>query len=190
MPRFLETTRKTFHWDMESNGSKEKGLSQGRVTPDYIAFDKELDDAVARLTIDQWEIKSVTPIIESYYYDSMNTAGSLTRGVTSMASSTFAAPVTVGVIIFAQRWVEISDEEYANRRRVITAQKESLDAVDSEGDRARRYNAVLAMPIERVRGLMSEMWMFNGEKYHTEGVAKRVREEMAQRARDRATDHS
>ncbi|MDG2570803.1 hypothetical protein P7L87_24955, partial [Vibrio parahaemolyticus] len=78
----------------------------------------------------------------------------------------------------------------AERQRERTARRTAEDAIlAAEADEARRnagpiaYDRVMSLPIERRGGIMSNTWLFNGQEYHTKGMAEDARRNMAHSAK-------
>ncbi|MBD2745726.1 hypothetical protein IC232_03355 [Microvirga sp. BT688] len=174
----------------------------GTIMPQYEDLPKQVESIIEELNEEAWEIKSVTPLVETYYTSAVLQNPNDMFGVTktNAGSETITGTYTAGVLILAQRWREISDAEAAERRR---QKQEKLDAEEAkraaEAEEARRnagpiaYERVMNMPIERNGGIMSNTWIFNGREYHTKGMAEQARMEMAMQARvdaERARDQA
>jgi hypothetical protein len=167
----------------------------GTVMPAYDALPEQVDSAIQDLSEDNWEVKSVTPILETYFVSAVlqNTEDMLGLVKSNAGSQTVTGTYTAGVIIFAQRWRELSEAEASERQRRKSAKLEAEEALRASEAEEQRRNAgpiahgkVMNMPIERVGGIMSSKWAFNGQEYHTEGMAKRARQEMAEQAKSEA----
>ncbi len=164
--------------------------------PEYGVLHEQVERLVEELSEHEWEIKSVTPIMETYFVSAVlqNTEDMLGLVKSNAGSETITGTYTAGAIIIAQRWREISDAEAAERRRKkelkMAAERAEEDArLAAAAEDARRnagpiaYERVMSMPIERNGGIISNTWLFNGQEYHTKGMAERARLELAQNAK-------
>jgi hypothetical protein len=193
MPKILEKKTLTLHWGGTLGNTKTRGTASfGTITADYDVLHADVHSAIEELNDDDWDVKSVTPITETYFASTVlqNSTDMLGMIKANAGSETITGTYTAGVIILAQRWREISDAEAAERQRKKDARRSEEDAIlAAEAEKARlnagpiAFDRVMSMPIDRKGGIMSNTWIFNGQEYHTKGMAERARLEMAENAR-------
>ncbi|WP_262267084.1 hypothetical protein [Microvirga yunnanensis] len=198
MPRILEKKSITLHWGGSLGNSTSRGTASfGTITPDYDVLPAQVESAIEELNDDDWDIKSITPLTETAYSSTIlqNNADPLGMGMlkANAGSETITGTYTAGVIIVAQRWREITEAEAAERQREKAARRSAEDAIlAAEAEEARRnagpiaYDRIMSLPIERRGGIMSNTWLFNGQEYHTKGMAEDARRNMAHSAKIQA----
>jgi len=179
MPRILETISRQLRWEWQHTNSgenKNQTAWWGNYEPRWEVMDAKIANLVCELEDDQWEVKSVTPLTSSRY---MGVGLDNRGGGTTVwgGGYGYATPVTVGVIVLAQRWVEVSEDELAQRSRE-RAQRQASQAAAA---RRAEHDRIMALPI-KASGIFSKEWVFNGEKYPSEGAAVVARKTLAEKA--------
>jgi len=159
MPRIYETKWFRRHFGRERTDNKL--ITFGANQTD---IDTAMREVLAELE-NEWEIKSIVPIIASIQY-SPATHGGVHPGYITL-------PYTDGILIVCQRSFEISEEELAVRKQAAIEKK------DRE-NRMKRAAAILTESIEVRKALLGRTkYVWRGIEFDTEAEALRRRDEEA-----------
>lgn len=174
MPKILETRYWRFYCGFTQTGYGSKGDSEwGHLRPDTESLDAKLDTLIKEASENGWEIKSVTPLTASYHYTASQFLVSMDRSNYGGYGVGYGAPYTEGLIVIGQRWVDVSDEEIAERDRIAeskAAEAAALALSRRQQARAAELAALEAEPVKKA-GLLRDKWRFQGNDYPTEALA-------------------
>lgn len=188
MPRIIESCTRRLYCGCRDEGTGSKGdANWGHVVPDRSALDERLAELVAELTEGGWEIKAVTPLTASYYYAASQYSVSLDRSNWGGYGVGYGAPYTEGLVVMAQRWVEITEAQQAERDRE-KAQRQAAEAMAAlEARRAQRQGELARLAAEPVAkaGLLRDKWRFRGQDYPTEALAQGAKDNALKALRER-----
>lgn len=188
MPRLLETCTRRLHCGCQDENTGSKGDAHwGHVAPDRAALDGQLAELVAELSEGGWEIKAVTPLTASYYYAASQYMVSLDRSNWGGYGLGYGAPYTEGLLVTAQRWVEISEAQQEERERQAAARRAAETAAALQARREAREVELAKLAAEPVgkAGLLRDKWRFRGQDYPTEALAQGAKEAAIKALRDR-----
>ncbi|KUL96531.1 hypothetical protein DK26_07080 [Bosea sp. WAO] len=188
MPRILETCTHRLYCGSQDESTGSKGDAQwGHVVPDRAALDEQLAALAAELSEGGWEIKAVTPLIASYYYAASQYMVSLDRSNWGGYGVGYGAPYTEGLVVVAQRWVEITREQQDERERRGAERAAAEAAAALEARRQAREVELARLAAEPVgkAGLLRDKWRFRGQDYPTEALAQSAKEAAYKALRDR-----
>ncbi|WP_332688620.1 hypothetical protein [Bosea sp. (in: a-proteobacteria)] len=188
MPRILETCTRRLYCGCQDEGRGSKGdAAWGHVVPDRAALDERLAELVTELTEGGWEIKTVTPLTASYYYSASQYMVSLDRSNSGGYGLGYGAPYTEGLVVLAQRWVEISEaqQEERERRAAERAAAEAAAALQARRDARETELAKLAAEPVGKAGLLRDKWRFRGQDYPTEALAQGAKDAAVKALRER-----
>lgn len=188
MPRLLETCTHRLYCGCRDEGTGSKGDAQwGHVAPDRAVLDGKLAELASELSAGSWEIRTVTPLTASYYYAASQYMVSLDRSNSGGYGVGYGAPYTEGLVVVAQRWVEISQEEQEERERRAAARLAAENAAALQAQREAREAELAKLAAEPVgkAGLLRDKWRFRGQDYPTEALALGAKEAAYKALRDR-----
>lgn len=188
MPRLIESCTRRLHCGYRNEDTGSKGDAVwGNITPDRSTLDEQLSGLIAELTEGGWEIKSVTPLTSSYYYAASQYSVSLDRTNWGGYGVGYGAPYTEGLVVMAQRWVEITEAQQAERDRE-RAQRQAVEAAAAlEAKREQRQGELARLTAEPVAkaGLLRDKWRFRSQDYPTEALAQGAKDAALKALRER-----
>ena len=188
MPRILESRTDRLYCGCQDESTGSKGdASWGHLAPDRKALDESLAALTAELNDGGWEIKVVTPLIASYYYAASQYMVSLDRSNWGGYGVGYGAPYTEGLVVVAQRWVEITQEQQDERERRAAERAAAEAAAALEARRRERETELARLAAEPVSktGLLRDKWRFRRQDYPTEALALGAKEAAYKALRDR-----
>ncbi len=145
--------------------------------PDYEALQAGLEKTLRWLRRRQWKICAVTPLTASRIYkDHEKQVDLRDKHAYSWGISAGTTPI-IGMVIFAQREIEITDEEYALRMGALQ-KKERLEKVKNELpglQAAVQKDQELNLNIEEKKGLLGgAKFILNDTTYKTREEAEEM----------------
>lgn len=188
MPRILETCTHRLYCGSENEGTGSKADAQwGHVVPDRAALDEQLAALATELSEGNWEIKTVTPLTASFYHYASQYMVSLDRSNWGGYGVGYGAPYTEGLVVVAQRWVEITQEQQDERERRAAERAAAEAAAALEAKRRTREAELAKLAAEPVgkAGLLRDKWRFRGQDYPTEALAHSAKEVALKALRER-----
>lgn len=188
MPRILETCTRRLYCGCQDEGRGSKGDAEwGHLAPDRKALDESLAALTAELDAGGWEIKTVTPLTASYYHAASRFDISLDRSNWGGYGVGYGAPYTEGLVVIAQRWVEISEAQQDERERRAAERAATEAAAALQARRQTREAELARLAAEPVgkAGLLRDKWRFRGQDYPTEALALGAKETAYKALRDR-----
>jgi len=179
MPRTLETCTRRLYCGCRDEDTGSKGdASWGHLAPNRNVLDEKLAALTTELSEGGWEIKAVTPLTASYYHAASRFDISMDRSNWGGYGVGYGAPYTEGLVVIAQRWIEISEAQQAERDRQAAARKadETAAALQTKRDaRAGELAKLAGEPIAKA-GLLRDKWRFRGQDYPTQALAQGARD--------------